>query len=203
MLLKINKTLPVFALLMALIAGCTGKQQQPETAPMIGELERLGPAGRDYLVLGIDAPGFEALTLQQKEFAYYLYRAAIAGNDIMYEQNHRYALEIKNLLEAIYLNREGLDENIIAAAHDYLKYIWINHGNYEHNSHEKFAPNSLTPETLKKAAERAQGKGIALTNGGESLDQKLQRLHPVIFDKTWEPVSVDQQAGVDVIASAP
>ena len=199
---KVNKTLPVFALLMALIAGCTGKQQQTETAPMIGELERLGPGGRDYLVLGIDAAGFEALTLQQKKFAYYLYRAAIAGNDILYEQNHRYAPEIKNLLEAIYLNRDGLDENIVAAVHDYLKYIWISHGNYEHYSHEKFAPNTLTPEVLKKAAEHVQAKDISLTNGGESLDQKLHRLQAAIFDKNWEPVAVDQQAGVDVIANS-
>jgi dipeptidyl-peptidase-3 len=202
MIFKISKRILAGALLIALMAGCSKQEQQQREQLMIGELERLGPGGRDYLVLGIDAPGFEALTLQQKEFAYYLYRAAVAGNDIMYGQNHRYALEIKNLLEAIHLNRGGLDENIVAAVHDYLKYIWINHGNYEHYSHEKFVPNSLTPEMLKKAAEHVQANGIALTNGGESLDQKLQRLQPAIFDKNWEQVAVNQQAGVDIIASS-
>ncbi len=201
-MLKKYARLLAMALLIALIAGCTKNQEQRKDQRMIGELERLGPGGRDYLVLGVDAPGFEALTPRQKGLAYYLYRAAIAGNDILYEQNHRYALEIKNLLEAIYAHHDGLDENIAAAAHDYLKYVWISHGNYEHSSHEKFVPNTLTPEMLQKAAEHAQAKGAALTNGSESLEQKLRRLQPAIFDKNWEPVAVNQQAGVDVIAES-
>lgn len=200
MIFKRLTSLLVMALLVALVASCAKKQQKDQR--MIGELERLGPNGRDYLVLGVDAPGFETLIPQQKEFAYYLYRAAIAGNDIMYEQNHRYALEIKNLLEAIYLNRDGLDSDITAAVHDYLKYIWINHGNYEHYSHEKFVPNTLTPDMLKKAAAHVQAKGVNLNLGSESLDEKLQRLQAPIFDKSREPVSVNQQAGVDVIATS-
>ncbi len=48
----------------------------------IGELERLGPDGSEALILGVEAPGFEVLGPDQRRFAYYLYRAAIAGNAI-------------------------------------------------------------------------------------------------------------------------
>ena len=88
---------------------------------MIGELERLGKDGRDWLVLGAEAEGFEKLSLTQKKLAYYLYRAAIAGNDIFYVQNHRHAIGIKNLLEGIHLHSEGLDKPTASAVHDYLK----------------------------------------------------------------------------------
>jgi dipeptidyl-peptidase-3 len=170
---------------------------------MVGELERLGPEGRDYLILGVDAPGFAQLPLEKKKLAYYLYRAAIVGNDLMYLQNHRYALEIKTMLETIYLQSEGLDEEAKNAVHDYLKYIWINHGQYQHYTHEKFTPNYLTPEILQRAAEHAEKNGAQFSlMEGETLSDKLARLQPFIFDKTVEPISVNQEEGVDIIAES-
>ena len=128
------------------LAACSSPDKHVETTgkKMVGELERLGKDGRDWIVLGAEAPGFEALTLSQKKLAYYLYRAAIAGDEIMYQQNHRQALEVKRLLEAIYLNRQGLPEDVQRAVHEYLKYIWINHGNYNAAHGTKFLPNTLT-----------------------------------------------------------
>lgn len=197
-----NKTismLAAFIILLTFMPGCAKRGEHR----MVGELERLGPGGRDYLILGVDAPGFENLTLNQKKLAYYLYRAAIAGNDLMYLQNHRYALEIKNMLETIYLHSEGLEEASKNAVHDYLKYIWINHGQYQHYSHEKFVPNYLTPEMLIKAAEHAEKNGAKFTlMAGETLNDKLARLEPYIFDKDFEPVSVNQEEGVDIIAES-
>ncbi|MFQ5708696.1 MAG: hypothetical protein ACE5HO_14670, partial [bacterium] len=193
-----KKTL-VWLLLGLFLFSCSGKKE----TRMVGELERLGPGGRDYLVLGVDAPGFDKLTLDQKKLAYTLYRAAIAGNDLMYLQNHRSALEIKNMLETIYLHSKGLDEVAKSALLDYLKYFWINHGQYQHYTHEKFVPNSLTPETLAKAAEVAQKNGAQFAlKEGETLKDKLNRLQPFIFDKDFEPILVNQQEGVDIIAQS-
>src|SRR5512136_1398874 len=79
---------------------------------MVGELERLGKNSQDFIVLGVDAPGFDELTLRQKRLAYYLSRAAIAGHTIADQQNHRHALEIRNLLETIYLHSDGMDPQI-------------------------------------------------------------------------------------------
>src|SRR5512134_265937 len=87
--------------------------------PRIGELERIGPDGRDALVIGVETPGFEALSLQEKLFAYLMYRAAIPGNVISFHQSHRDADTIARLLEAIFLHSEGLDPDVRGAIHEY------------------------------------------------------------------------------------
>jgi len=180
-----------------------GEAQRVTENKNIGELERLGKDGRDWLVLGAAAEGFEDLSLEQKKLAYYLYRAAIAGNNIYYMQNHRYALEIKNLLEAIYLSSDGLDPETKRAVHDYLKYVWINHGQYDDVQGTKFIPNYLTFEMLGAAARHAQAKGADLgLAAGETLEKKLERLRPSIFDPNVEPVRTEQGAGKDVIAAS-
>jgi dipeptidyl-peptidase-3 len=170
---------------------------------MVGELERLGKNGQDFIVLGVDAPGFDQLTLKQKLLAYYLYRAAIAGHTLVDQQNHRYALEIRNLMETIHLNSEGMEAEIKGAVHDYLKYLWINHGPYDHDSHVKTLPNSLTYEMLRKAAEHALARGARFEPGpGDTLISKLERLRPLIFDPNFEPIMTNQKKGDDIIATS-
>ena len=124
-------------------APTPGPTPGPTLAPgsnRVGELERLGEGGRDLMILGVDAPGFDKLKVTQRKYAYFLYRAAIAGNDIAYFQNHRSAYEIKELLEQIYLHREGIDSATVEGLEEYLKMVWANHGQYGHNSHLKFVP---------------------------------------------------------------
>ncbi len=195
----------------ALLYSCSSRQisqdRKAEIAVtarrMVGELERLGKNGQDFIVLGVDAPGFDQLTLTQKTLAYYLYRAAIAGHTLVDQQNHRYALEIRNMLESIYLHSEGMDPQLKEAVHDYLKYIWINHGPYDHDSHVKTLPNLLTPGMLQQAAEHAQTHGAKFELGsGETLKTKLERLRPTIFDPNFEPVMTNQNKGDDIIATS-
>jgi len=170
---------------------------------MVGELERLGKNGNDFIVLGVDAPGFDQLTLRQKQLAYYLYRAAVAGHTLADQQNHRYALEIRTMLETTYLKSDGLDPQVRAAVHDYLKYVWINHGPYDHDSHVKTLPNALTFEMLRQAAEHAGARGARFElAGAETLAEKLERLRPVIFDPDFEPVMTNQKKGDDIIATS-
>ena len=154
------------------------------------------------MVLGVDAPGFEGLTREQRLLCYYLYRAAIPGNRIAYQQAHRDALEIRSLLEAVYLNSDGLDDAIRAAVHDYLKFVWIHHGQYDHYSHTKFTPGQLTPGSLRRACEHAIARGARIPAGEESLDDMLSRLAPSIFDGGQEPVQTDQSEGVDIVAAS-
>ena len=194
---------------LAALGGLTGvllvggKAQAVAEKKMIGELGRLGNDGRDWLILGVEAEGFEDLSLEQKKLAYYLYRAAIAGNDIFYLQNHRYALEIKALLEAIHLHADGLRPEVTDAIHDYLKYVWINHGQYDSVQGTKVVPNTLTFAMLTEAAEHAQARGADIElSSGETLKEKLARLEPSIFDKDFEPVRTEQGAGKDVIAES-
>ncbi len=170
---------------------------------MAGELERLGIDGRDFIVLGVDAPGFGRLSPNQKLLAYYLYRAAIAGHTIADQQNHRHALEIRTMLETIYLNSKGMSPHIKEAVIDYLKYIWINHGPYDHDSHVKTLPNYLTYELLQQAADWAYGRGARFElDAGETHRDKLERLRHTIFDPDFEPLMTNQREGQDIIATS-
>jgi len=180
----------------------TGTKKGGET-PKVGELERLGKGGRDFLVLGVDAPGFDTLSRNQKILIYYLYRAAIAGHTILDQQNHRYALEIRNLLEAVHLHSDGLEPKVREAVHDYLKYLWINHGPYDHDTHAKTLPNLLTPAMLRQAVDYAAGHGALIeVSVDETVDDKLRRLEPVIFDPKFEPLRTNQNHGDDIIATS-
>jgi len=177
--------------------------QTADTKRRVGELERLGKNEQDFLVLGIDAPGFDKLAQRQKVLLYYLYRAAIAGNELADQQNHRHALEIRALLEQIFLHSEQMDSALRTAVLDYLKYIWINHGPYDHDSHVKTLPNYLTAEGLARAAEHAAAHGARFElQPGETLKAKLDRLAPTIFDPKYEPLETNQAKGDDIIATS-
>jgi len=170
---------------------------------LVGELERLGPDERDAMVLAVDAPGFDQLTPRQRILAYYLYRAAIPGNRIAFDQSHRFALELRDLFESIYLHSDGMDTTLRASVHDYLKYVWIHHGQYDHYNHTKFSPNTLTPAGFRSACEHAKAQGAPIpVDGKESLDDMLARLEPHIFDESFEPLQTNQSEGDDIVATS-
>lgn len=196
--MRINPRITAFVCALLLTSAALGAPKKP--AKRIGELERLGPKGRDALVLGLDAPGFDALPKSERIFAYYLYRAAIAGNDILFKQNHRDAFAIKQLLEALYAKRSKMPKPLAEHVHDYLKYVWIHHGQYDHRTGEKFAPNKLTFDELKRAAAIAakHGERFAFLQGA-TLDAKLAALRSSIFDKKVEPLLTVTSKGKDII----
>ena len=175
------------------------EQRTPPSAtekPRIGELERLGPGGREALVIGVDGAGFDALTLPEKRFAYLMYRASIPGNAIAYRQTHRHADTLVRLLEAALTYSAGLDPAVRSALHDYLKLIWVHHGPYNHHTHAKFVPATLTPEMLSTAVAHAVARGATFPGDPTTL---LSALYATIFDATHEPVSTFQSAGADII----
>jgi dipeptidyl-peptidase-3 len=170
---------------------------------LVGELERLGPGGSEVMVLGVEAPGFESLAADQKRFAYYVYRAAVAGNAIAFKQSHRNAYEIKQVLEAVYHHSDGMEPALAEAVHDYLKFVWIHHGQYDHYTHTKFTPTAFTEEGLRKAAEYAVANGAQIpADGTETLEEMLERLGPSIFDATFEPIQTNQSEGEDIVAGS-
>lgn len=191
--------------MFALIAGGSLLAQDPAAARPtgVGELERIGANGRELLVMGVDAPGFDKLKRTQRLYAYYLYRAAIAGHDIYYLQNHRFARDIRDLFEEVYEHREGLDPAVAAAVEEYLKLVWANHGNYHHWNHAKFVPRDLTFKQLQQAVKVAKKNGAKFAlRKGESSDRLLARLKPFIFDPKVEPLQVSQEAGADLIKAS-
>ena len=95
----------------------------------------------DIQILHYEVEGFENLTLQQKTFIYYLNEAALWGRDILFDQNGRYNLEIRRMLEEVYQNYKGdkNDKNFLALE-EYLKRVWFSNGIHHHYGSEKFVP---------------------------------------------------------------
>ena len=154
-------------------------------------------------MVGVEAPGFDALETREKRFLYLMTRAAIAGNGIAYRQGHRDADDIVRLLEACVTHADGLDAAVRDALNEYLKLVWIHHGQYHHHTHHKFTPSRLIPATLTTAATNAASRGAALPlRAGESVPSFLARLQPSIFDAEYEPVQTNQSSGVDIVATS-
>src|SRR6266487_2795318 len=89
-------------------------------------LERVGEAA----VVQLYADGFSALSVREKTLVWHLYRAAIAGRDIFYDQRYAHNLEMRDLLEAIITHSSGVDPKTLAEIQRYTKLFWINTGPY-------------------------------------------------------------------------
>ena len=148
----------------------------------------------DVEVMRYAVPGFEKLTLDQKKLIYYLTEAALAGRDILWDQNGRYNLAVRDLLENLYKNYKG-DRNDaqFKAFEKYLKQVEFGNGVYHHYSTDKFIPG-FSSEWFDGALSSA---GISLDKYGDAAT--LRRL---IFDPEFLAKRVNQAAGQDVIATS-
>jgi len=168
--------------------------------PAGGELERLGAQGADFLLLSLAAPGFDALSREEKVLLFYLSRAAIAGDNLLYLQKHRHGLALRTLLETLFLHRSHLPKETVAALHDYLKYVWVNHGNYDHRTGKKILPATLTEEMLRQAMTVLADKGLSLDFlPGQGVDEKLGYVARTVFDPDTEAVLIAQGEGRDIV----
>lgn len=149
----------------------------------------------DIKVLRYQVPGFEKLTLRQKKLVYYLSEAALCGRDILFDQNFKYNLRIRKVLEAIYKEYKG-DRSVpeFAAFEKYLKKVWFANGIHHHYSNEKFQP------------EFSENYFRELVGAVPSLQHEKENvlgLIPVLFDKELYALRVSQeQEGDMVVASA-
>ncbi len=95
----------------------------------------------DIKILRYQLPGFENLSLKQKRYIYHLSQAALCGRDILFDQNNRYNLRIRTLLESIYTTYKGdRKSKSFLAFEQYLKQVWFANGIHHHYSTEKFQP---------------------------------------------------------------
>jgi len=157
----------------------------------------------DIEILRYRVPDFEKLSLKQKELIYYLNQAALEGRDILYDQNNKYNLTIRRMLEAIYVNYKG-DRTTENFKHftTYLKQIWMGNGIHHHYSEDKFVPH-FTPEFFVDAIKSISAdkfRTVFLSN--ETKDDLLQKLLPVIFDASVYPKRTNQADGVDLIRTS-
>ena len=105
----------------------------------------------DLQMLRYQVRGFEHLSLRQKKLIYFLAEAALTGRDILWDQNGRYNLRIRRLLEAVYTDYPG-DRTTpdFLAFETYLKRVWFSNGIHHHYSCDKFRP-AFSPDFLRNA----------------------------------------------------
>ena len=105
----------------------------------------------DIQVIRYKVPGFEDLTLRQKKLIYFLSKAALEGRDILYDQNGKYNLRIRKMLEAVYLHYDGdRSDKHFLALETYLKRVWFSNGIHHHYATDKFIPE-FSPEFFREA----------------------------------------------------
>lgn len=155
----------------------------------------------DLQILRYRVPGFENLSLQQKELVYYLTEAALQGRDILFDQNGKYNLRIRRTLEAIYTGYKG-DKNTpdFKAMEVYLKRVWFSNGIHHHYGSEKFVPG-FAPEFFKEAVLSVDASTLPLAEG-QTAEQLCDELSPVIFDPAVMPKRVNQAAGEDLVLTS-
>lgn len=154
----------------------------------------------DIQMLRYQVPGFDELTLRQKTLIYYLSQASLLGRDILWDQNGRFNLRLRRILEAVYTHFSGDRSSAdFAAFAVYMKRVWFSNGIHHHYGCEKFQPG-FTQEFLHQALEQLQAGHIAL--GYSSLEALEQELFPVIFDPSVMPKRVNQTAGEDLLLTS-
>ncbi|MEO4924457.1 dihydrofolate reductase, partial [Bacteroides uniformis] len=139
--------------------------------------------------------------LKQKELVYYLTEAALQGRDILFDQNGKYNLTIRRMLEAVYTGYKG-DKNTpdFKAMEVYLKRVWFSNGIHHHYGSEKFVPG-FTPEFFRQAVQSVDAATLPLAEG-QTVEQLCEEVFPVIFDPTVMPKRVNQAAGEDLVLTS-
>jgi dipeptidyl-peptidase-3 len=156
----------------------------------------------DLKILRYQVPGFNQLSLQEKQLAYYLSEAALAGRDIFYDQKSKYGIMLRKTLENIYGTYPGdKTSEDWKKFEDYCGRFWFSAGNHHHYSNEKFFPacSSKYFETIAKASDTTRFP----KDSTESFSAFLKKVTPIIYDPKIEPKLVDLRPGVDnVLASS-
>ncbi len=155
----------------------------------------------DVQLLRYQVRGFEALSLKQKELIYYLSQAALTGRDILFDQNGKYNLLIRYVLETVYVNYRGdrQDANF-RQLELYLKRVWFSNGIHHHYSNDKFIPG-FTPAFLKAALADIDSAALPLEEG-ETVEMLCEELFPVLFDPAVMPRRVNRTEGEDLVQTS-
>lgn len=195
---RMKKQLISVMVAASLLTACGGA---PKTTAKAEKFDYTVEQFADLQILRYRVPGFEDLSLKQKELVYYLTEAALQGRDILFDQNGKYNLTIRRMLEAVYTGYKG-DKNTpdFKAMEVYLKRVWFSNGIHHHYGSEKFVPG-FTPEFFRQAVQSVDAATLPLAEG-QTVEQLCEEVFPVIFDPTVMPKRVNQAAGEDLVLTS-
>lgn len=191
---------------VVLLAACNGnkadKSQQTAADDGIDStFEYTVDKFADIEILRYPVPGFNSLSLQQKELIYYLSQAALEGRDILWDQHNRYNLTIRRVCEGVYENYMGDKESEEWKNFEtYLKQIWMASGIHHHYSEDKIMPK-FTEEYFRKIV-KSVDPGRMPFREGMAADETLNEIVPVMFDPKIMPKRINQSAGVDLVTTS-
>jgi dipeptidyl-peptidase-3 len=155
----------------------------------------------DLRILRYEVPGFDQLSLQQKELLYYLSEAALCGRDIMWDQNYKFNLTIRKTIDAIAESYKGdVNNEDYKKFMVYAKRVWFSRGIHHHYGSEKFFPE-LTQEVFAQLIANVDAVQLPL-NQGESKEAFIARLMPIIYDPKIAPKKVSLDASKDLITNS-
>lgn len=183
------------------MTACNEQQQTERNNVVLDNFNYVVDQFADLQILRYQVPGFESLSLKQKQLLYHLSEAALMGRDILFDQNCRYNLPIRRTLEAIYNNYKGdrKDPQFIALE-IYLKRVWFANGIHHHYAEDKFIP-TFTPEFFKNCVVQINSSLLPLRDG-QTVEQFIEEISPVIFDPTVMPKRTVQSGNVDLIQAS-
>lgn len=155
----------------------------------------------DIQMLRYELKGFENLSLTQKIYIYCLSKATLLGRDITFDQQGKYNLRIRKTLEAVYLHYEGNRESEDFKAFEvYLKRVWFASGIHHHYGCEKFVPG-FSEESFYEMVGAIADEYLPLSKG-QSKEDLLGILVPVIFNPEVMPKRVNQTDGEDLVQTS-
>lgn len=153
----------------------------------------------DLQVLRYQVPGFDQLTLKEKELVYYLNEAAMSGRDMIYDQKSKNGILLRKTIEAMYAaGGSGAEWKKFT---DYCGRFWFSNGNHHHYGNEKFVP-TCTSDFFKAQLLKCKPGSLPL-DANENIIQFWTRVKPLFYDLSVEPKCVDLRADIDnVVASS-
>lgn len=155
----------------------------------------------DIQMLRYELKGFENLSLTQKIYIYCLSKATLLGRDITFDQQGKYNLRIRKTLEAVYLHYEGNRESEDFKGFEvYLKRVWFASGIHHHYGCEKFVPG-FSEESFYEMVGAVADEYLPLSKG-QSKEDLLGILVPVIFNPEVMPKRVNQTDGEDLVQTS-
>jgi dipeptidyl-peptidase-3 len=186
-----------------LLAGCNSgtKAGTEEQSAQDTPFEYIADQFADVEILRYQVPGFEDLSLQQKELIYYLSEAALEGRDILYDQHNKYNLTIRRTLEGIYENYFG-DKTTedFKNFETYLKRVWMANGIHHHYSEDKMIPE-FSKEYFAQLINSVDPARMPVKDGA-SASKLIETLTPILFDPAVMPKRINQTAGVDLVQTS-
>lgn len=186
---------------MTIATSATLVAATPATAQTTSEFRYNDEKFADIQMLRYEVTGFEQLSLKQKMLIYHLGQAALEGRDILFDQNGKYNLRIRQMLEAVYTDpKADRTSQEWPAFTTYIKRVWFSSGIHHHYGSEKFEPG-FSAEWFRRALHAVPTTKLPLAKG-QTVDALCDEVFPAIFDPNYIAMRVNQKDGDDLILTS-